>query len=156
MRKEEKILFRDMTMNEKRNVVKVWERTQIATMTDHAKEKMERLGITNEDVAKAWKVNHIIEYKVVDEDGKTDVRLLVRGLDIVDRKYEWTQNGREMRKNEKCNVCLVVSLTKNMLITTYTSPSGVNKYKHSNGRIDMAYVQSMNDNLRKNLVALTK
>ena len=67
MRKEEKILFRDLTMTEKQNVIKVWERTSINEKTDHAKEKMSRLGITDADVERAWRVNHIIEYKVVVE-----------------------------------------------------------------------------------------
>ena len=157
MRKEEKILFRDLTMTEKQNVIKVWERTNINEKTDHAKEKMSRLGITDADVERAWKVNHIIEYKVVVENNEvTDVRLLVRGLDVTEKKYEWTSNGREMRKEAKCNVCLVVSLRKNKLITCYTSPTNVNRYKNSNGRVDMAYEQTMNDNLRKNLMALMK
>ena len=37
MRKEEKILFRDLTMTEKQNVIKVLERTSINEKTDHAK-----------------------------------------------------------------------------------------------------------------------
>ena len=87
MRKEEKILFRDLTMTEKQNVIKVWERTSINEKTDHAKEKMSRLGITDADVERAWKVNHIIEYKVVVENNEvTDVRLLVRGLDVTEKK----------------------------------------------------------------------
>ena len=60
---------------------------------------MERLGVTDADVERAWKGNHIIEYKVVVENNEvTDVRLLVRGLDVSEKKYEWTSNGREMRK----------------------------------------------------------
>ena len=157
MRKEEKILFRDLTMTEKQNVIKVWERTSINEKTDHAKEKMERLGITDADVERAWKVNHIIEYKVVVENNEvTDVRLLVRGLDVKEKKYEWTSNGREIKKEAMCNVCLVEKKKKNKLITCYTSPTNVNRYKNSNGRVDMAYEQTMNDNLRKNLLALMK
>ena len=91
MRKEEKILFRDLTMTEKKNVIKVWERTSINEKTDHAKEKMERLGVTDADVERAWKINHIIEYKVVVENNEvTDVRLLVRGLDVTEKSLSET------------------------------------------------------------------
>ena len=51
---------------------------------------------------------------------------------------------------------LAYDIRKNKLITCYTSPTNVNRYKNSNGRVDMAYEQTMNDNLRKNLMALMK
>lgn len=155
MKKEEKILFRDMSMQEKKNLITLWKRVAIVDKSNHAKTKMRLLGITEKDIERAWKVNHIIEYKVIVDNGVvTDVRLLVRGLDVTMKKYEWTSDGREMKDRALCNICLVVSLKRKTLITCYASPSGVHRYRNSNGRTDKAYEQKMNDNLRKNLMML--
>ena len=50
MKREEKILFRDLTDKEKSIIMKVWERVSVTDVTDHAREKMELLGITKEDI----------------------------------------------------------------------------------------------------------
>ena len=88
MKRKEKILFRDLTDKEKSIIMKVWERVSVTDVTDHAREKMELLGITKEDIEQTIKRSDIIEYKVVNGNKYDDVRILVRGRDVVQKRYE--------------------------------------------------------------------
>ena len=155
MKREEKILFRDLTDKEKSIIVKVWERVSVTDVTDHAREKMELLGITKEDIEQTIKRSDIIEYKVVNGNKYDDVRILVRGRDVVQKRYEWTRDkDRQMRAKSDCNICLVISLTQQKIVTTYTSQSNNDRYKNSKKRRDVAYRLFLTSRLEKGLKLL--
>lgn len=153
--REEKILFRDLTDKEKMVIMKAWENVSIKGLTSHSREKMALLNITGKDIERTLKNNDIIEYKVVNGNLFDDVRILIKGRDVVRKKYEWTQGGqRQLRGVHECNVCLVISLKHHRIVTTYTSESNNDSYRNSKMRHDKAYRLFMTRKLENGLKLL--
>ena len=50
---ETKIYFKDLTMNEKINLITVWKNLSLGEYSDHAREKMTSLGITDDMINEA-------------------------------------------------------------------------------------------------------
>ena len=144
-----KVLFSDMTLNEKKNLVTVWKNVEIRGYSRHAKQKMNELSITESMINDTWKVNHIIEYKV--EDGRT--KIMVRGVNAheCDAQYMVNRTERTFIGKNLCNVCLVVDVMSGQVVTVYASPVNArNRYTCRD-----SYSQ-MDDNLRKNLETIVK
>lgn len=153
--KEEKILFRDLTDKEKTVIMKAWKNTTLKRFTPHSREKMALLNITIKDIERTINNSDIIEYKVINGNKFDDVRILIKGRDVVRKKYEWTQRGqRQLRSVNDCNVCLVVSLKNQCIVTTYTSESDNDSYRNSKMRHDKAYRLFMTRRLEDGLKLL--
>lgn len=147
---DEKILFRDMSLQEQRTLISIWKTMRIRRISYHTREKMERLGITMEMIEETLRVNHIIEYKL--KDGK-EVRMVLRGVKSYPLKYEWKKydNTRDELEYGYCNICLVVNAFGDV-VTVYNSPDKkTTKYRSYRGDNE-GYLNTMNENLRKNLV----
>ena len=143
---ETKIYFKDLTMNEKINLITVWKNLSLGEYSDHAKEKMASLGITNDMINEAWNVNHIIEYKV--KNGSP--RMIIRGIhahlcnsDFMNHGIDRVNIGKKL-----CNVCLVVDMLTGDVVTCYASPVATARlYRNNNAD----YEKIMNNELEKNL-----
>ena len=143
---ETKIYFKDLTMNEKINLITVWKNLSLGEYSDHAKEKMASLGITDDMINEAWHVNHIIEYKV--KNGSP--RMIIRGIhahlcnsDFMNHGIDRVNIGKKL-----CNVCLVVDMLTGDIVTCYASPVATARlYKNNN----TDYEKIMNNELEKNL-----
>lgn len=146
MSMETKIYFKDLTMNEKINLITVWKNLSLGEYSTHAKEKMASLGITDDMVNEAWQVNHIIEYKV--KNGSP--RMIVRGVHEHLCNSDFMNHGtnRVSIGRKKCNVCLVVDMLTGDVVTCYASPVATARlYKNNN----TDYEKTMNNELEKNL-----
>lgn len=135
---EWKKLYSTMDINEKKMLVRIWERTTIGKKSRHCEEQMKRRGVSEENIARAWKVNTIIEYKKVDNSK----RIVVRGLDVVNAYYDMCREGEKISystRKEPCNVCLVVDIVTGDLITCYTSPTRMRNAYVNNKKVDKAY-----------------
>ena len=143
---ETKIYFKDLTMNEKINLITVWKNLSLGEYSDHAKEKMASLGITNDMINEAWNVNHIIEYKV--KNGSP--RMIIRGIhahlcnsDFMNHGIDRVNIGKKL-----CNICLVVDMLTGDVVTCYASPVATARlYRNNNAD----YEKIMNNELEKNL-----
>lgn len=144
---ETKIYFKDLSMNEKTNLITVWKNLSITEYSTHAREKMDTLDITEEMIELAWKINHIIEYKV--KDGRP--RMVVRGIHNHLCNSDFMNHGTNrvaLSKKLQCNICLVVDMLTGKLITCYASPTATARlYKNNN----TDYEKNMNDTLEQNL-----
>ena len=143
---ETKIYFKDLTMNEKINLITVWKNLSLGEYSDHAKEKMDSLGITEKMINEAWQVNHIIEYKV--KNGSP--RMIIRGIhahlcnsDFMNHGIDRVNIGKKL-----CNVCLVVDMLTGDVVTCYASPVATAKLYRNN---NTDYEKIMNNELEKNL-----
>ena len=143
---ETKIYFKDLTMNEKINLITVWKNLSLGEYSDHAKEKMTSLGITDDMINEAWNVNHIIEYKV--KNGSP--RMIIRGIhahlcnsDFMNHGVDRVNIGKKL-----CNVCLVVDMLTGDVVTCYASPVATAKLYRNN---NTDYEKIMNNELEKNL-----
>ena len=143
---ETKIYFKDLTMNEKINLITVWKNLSLANYSSHAIEKMNNLGITRGMIEEAWNVNHIIEYKVKNDRP----RMVVRGIysHLCDSDFMDNGTNRVNIGKKLCYVCLVVDMLTGDLVTCYASPvATATLYRKNNKR----YETHMNNNLQKNL-----
>lgn len=143
---ETKIYFKDLSMNEKINLITVWKNLSLGEYSTHAKEKMASLGITDDMVNEAWQINHIIEYKV--KNGNP--RMIVRGVHEHLCNSDFMNHGtnRVNIGRKKCNVCLVVDMLTGDVVTCYASPVATARlYKNNN----TDYEKTMNNELEKNL-----
>ena len=143
---ETKIYFKDLTMNEKINLITVWKNLSLNEYSTHAREKMASLGITDDMINEAWHVNHIIEYKV--KNGSP--RMIVRGVHEHLCNSDFMNHGtnRVSIGRKKCNVCLVVDMLTGDVVTCYASPVATARlYKNNN----TDYEKTMNNELEKNL-----
>ena len=143
---ETKIYFKDLTMNEKINLITVWKNLSLGEYSAHAREKMDSLGITEKMINEAWQVNHIIEYKV--KNGSP--RMIIRGIhahlcnsDFMNHGIDRVNIGKKL-----CNVCLVVDMLTGDIVTCYASPVATAKLYRNN---NTDYEKIMNNELEKNL-----
>lgn len=143
---ETKIYFKDLTMNEKINLITVWKNLSLGEYSAHAREKMDSLGITEKMINEAWNVNHIIEYKV--KNGSP--RMIIRGIhahlcnsDFMNHGVDRVSIGKKL-----CNVCLVVDMLTGDIVTCYASPVATAKLYRNN---NTDYEKIMNNELEKNL-----
>ena len=143
---ETKIYFKDLTMNEKINLITVWKNLSLGEYSAHAREKMDSLGITEKMINEAWNVNHIIEYKV--KNGSP--RMIIRGIhahlcnsDFMNHGIDRVSIGKKL-----CNVCLVVDMLTGDIVTCYASPVATAKLYRNN---NTDYEKIMNNELEKNL-----